>query len=125
MVLVLVKCKAGNVLYFLRQITQLHKLNTALVGKTGSDLALAEQLAVRQNVGMIDYSMLGKILVEGPDAESYLQRLCTNNVAITEGRVAYTLMLNERGGIESEITVARHSSDSFMVMSSISRTRRD
>ena len=89
------------------------------------DLALAEQLAVRQNVGMIDYSMLGKILVEGPDAESYLQRLCTNNVAITEGRVAYTLMLNERGGIESEITVARHSSDSFMVMSSISRTRRD
>ena len=66
---------------------------------------MAEQLAVRKNVGMIDYSMLGKILVEGPDAESYLQRLCTNNVAITEGRVAYTLMLNERGGIESEITV--------------------
>lgn len=89
------------------------------------DWAQAEQKAVREAVGLIDYTMLGKLMVEGPDAESFLQRICTNDMAIAEGRVAYTLMLNERGGIESDVTVARHGPESFMVMSSISHTRRD
>ena len=57
---------------------------------------------------MIDYSMLGKLMVEGADAEAFLQRVCTNNMAMPPGRVAYTLMLNPRGGIESDVTVARH-----------------
>ncbi|NKB28459.1 MAG: FAD-dependent oxidoreductase [Rhodobacteraceae bacterium] len=89
------------------------------------DAALAEQKAVREAVGMIDYTMLGKLIVEGADAEAFLQRLCTNDMALAPGRVAYTLMLNERGGIESDVTIARHGADSFMVMSSISHTRRD
>ncbi|WP_166418920.1 GcvT family protein [Cochlodiniinecator piscidefendens] len=89
------------------------------------DYAQAEQKAAREDVAMIDYTMLGKLMVEGPDAESFLQRICTNNMAMPVGRVAYTLMLNERGGIESDVTVARHASESFMVMSSISHTRRD
>jgi len=74
---------------------------------------------------MIDYSMLGKLMVEGPDAEDFLQRIFTNDMSLPVGRVAYTLMLNERGGIESDVTVARHGKDVFMVMSSISHTRRD
>ncbi|MDG2339829.1 MAG: FAD-dependent oxidoreductase, partial [Paracoccaceae bacterium] len=89
------------------------------------DYAQAEQKAARNDVAMVDYSMLGKLMVEGPDAEAFLQRICTNNLAIPIGRVAYTLMLNDRGGIESDVTVARHGDHSFMVMSSISHTRRD
>ena len=89
------------------------------------DYAQAEQKAAREDVAMIDYSMLGKLMVEGADAESFLQRICTNDMAMKTGRVAYTLMLNERGGIESDVTVARHADDAFMVMSSISHTRRD
>ena len=89
------------------------------------DYAQAEQKAVREDVGMIDYSMLGKLMVEGSDALIFLQRLCSNDIDIPLGGVAYTLMLNERGGIESDVTVARHGADSFMVMSSISHTRRD
>jgi 4-methylaminobutanoate oxidase (formaldehyde-forming) len=89
------------------------------------DYAQAEQKAARQDVAMIDYTMLGKLMVEGTDAERFLQRICTNNMAMKLGRLAYTLMLNERGGIESDVTVARHSEDSFMMMSSISHTRRD
>ena len=89
------------------------------------DYALDEQRATREGVAMIDYSMLGKLMVEGPDSESFLQRTCTNNMAIAKGCVAYTLMLNERGGIESDVTVARHADDAYMVMSSISHTRRD
>ena len=87
--------------------------------------ALAEQSAARNSVGMIDYSMMGKLMVEGKDACSFLQRLCTNNMQIKNGRVAYTLMLNERAGIESDVTVARYDDDSYMVMSSISRAQRD
>jgi len=76
-------------------------------------------------VGVIDYTMLGKLMVEGRDAENFLQQICTNNMALRVGRVAYTLMLNDRGGIESDVTVARHGPEAFMVMSSISHTRRD
>ncbi|NVO56626.1 FAD-dependent oxidoreductase [Rhodobacteraceae bacterium B1Z28] len=89
------------------------------------DYAIEEQKAAREQVAMIDYTMLGKLMVEGRDAERFLQRICTNNMALKTGRVAYTLMLNERGGIESDVTVARHADDSFMMMSSISHTRRD
>ena len=89
------------------------------------DHAQAEQRAARENVALFDYSMLGKLIVEGPDAESFLQRLCTNDMAIPVGGVIYSLMLNERGGIESDITVTRHDHASFMVMSGISHTRRD
>ena len=87
--------------------------------------ALEEQNAARNAVGMIDYSMMGKLMVEGNDAESFLQRMCTNNMQIKNGRIAYTLMLNERAGIESDVTVARYDDHSFMVMSSISRAQRD
>lgn len=89
------------------------------------DYARAEQKAAREDVVMIDYSMLGKLMVEGKDAESFLQRVCTNKMAMKAGRIAYTLMLNERGGIESDVTVARHGNEAFMVMSSITHTRRD
>ncbi len=89
------------------------------------DYALAEQRAAREAVAMIDYSMLGKIMVEGKGAENFLQRVCTNNMAMRNGRIAYTLFLNERGGIESDVTVARYDQDRFMVMSSISHTLKD
>ncbi len=89
------------------------------------DFSLNEQRAARERVAIIDYSMLGKIMIEGSDAEDFLQRLCTNDMAISCDRVTYTLILNERGGIESDATVARYDTDRFMLMSSISRTRRD
>jgi len=87
---------------------------------TWFDHAQAEQKAAREGVGIIDYSMLGKTMVEGRGAEAFLQRVCTNDMALAPGRVAYSLMLNERGGIESDVTVSRHADDAFMVMSSIS-----
>jgi len=89
------------------------------------EYALDEQRAARERVAIVDYSMLGKISVEGAGAEAFLQRVCTNNMAMACGRIVYTLFLNERGGIESDVTVARYADDHFMVMSSIARTRRD
>ncbi|MGI9488203.1 MAG: hypothetical protein ACR2RF_20445 [Geminicoccaceae bacterium] len=51
--------------------------------------------------------MLGKLMVESAAAESFLQRFCTNDMAMAGDRVVYSLMPNERGGIESNVTVAR------------------
>ena len=87
--------------------------------------AQAEQQAVRQGVGLMDYSMLGKLLVEGADAERFLQRVCSKDMAVANDQVTYTLLLNERGGVESDATVARFSEQQYMLMSSMARTRRD
>ena len=46
-------------------------------------------------------------LVQGRDAEAVLQRVCANNVAVQPGRIVYTQWLNERGGIEADVTVTR------------------
>lgn len=89
------------------------------------EYAQAEQRAAREAVAIIDYSPMGKTEVTGKDAESFLQRMCTNNMAMAPGRLAYTLMLNEDGGIETDMTVARHAPDRYVVTSSTGRRRRD
>ena len=65
---------------------------------------------------MIDYSMLGKLIVEGGGALNFLQRVCTNDIDMPVGRVIYTLMLNERGGIESDLTVVRTGESSYYLV---------
>ena len=78
----------------------------------------AEHQAIRENVGLVDLSPFCKISVEGADAEQVLQRICSNNVAVRPGRVVYTQWLNERAGIEADVTVARLSETSYLVMTS-------
>ncbi|MDX3925008.1 MAG: FAD-dependent oxidoreductase [Shinella sp.] len=75
-----------------------------------------EHLAVRNGVGLFDMTSFGKIRVEGRDALSFLQRLCANQVDVERGRIVYTQMLNERGGIESDLTVTRLSETAFFLV---------
>ncbi|MEO3476277.1 FAD-dependent oxidoreductase [Phaeobacter sp. CAU 1743] len=67
----------------------------------------AEHRAVRENVGMYDMSSFGKIRVEGPDAESFLNHICGANMSVPVGKIVYTQFLNARGGIEADVTVTR------------------
>ncbi len=67
----------------------------------------AEHRAAREAVAVFDQTSFSKFLLEGRDAESVLQRLCANDVAVPPGKVVYTGMLNERGGYESDLTVTR------------------
>ncbi|MEM7564326.1 MAG: FAD-dependent oxidoreductase [Pseudomonadota bacterium] len=78
----------------------------------------AEHEAIRNDAGFIDLSPFCKIQVEGADAESKLQRICTNQIAVEPGRVVYTQWLNERAGIEADVTVARLDEMRFLVMTS-------
>ncbi len=76
----------------------------------------AEHRAVRENVGLFDQSSFGKFVVEGPDAEAALDRICANDIAVPVGRVVYTQWLNARGGIEADVTVTRESETRFLVV---------
>jgi glycine cleavage system T protein len=76
----------------------------------------AEHMAVREDVGLFDMSSFGKIRVEGRDACAFLQRMCGNDVDVEVGQLVYTQMLNQRGGIESDLTVTRLSETAFLMV---------
>ncbi|RWN42334.1 MAG: FAD-dependent oxidoreductase [Mesorhizobium sp.] len=75
-----------------------------------------EHLAVRNGVGLFDMTSFGKIRVEGRDARHFLQRLCANDMDVAPGKIVYTQMLNQRGGIESDLTVSRLSETAFFLV---------
>lgn len=87
--------------------------------------AAAEHNAVRTGVAMFDQSSFAKFLVQGRDAEPVLQRICANDVAVPVGRIVHTQWLNERGGIEADLTVTRFSDTVFMVVTSAACGVRD
>ncbi|NRB21032.1 MAG: FAD-dependent oxidoreductase [Rhodobacteraceae bacterium] len=76
----------------------------------------AEHRAVRENVGMYDMSSFGKIRVEGPDAEAFLNYVCGANLSVPLGKIVYTQFLNARGGIEADVTVTRLSETVYLVV---------
>jgi len=76
----------------------------------------AEHMAIRQSVGLFDMTSFGKIRVEGRDACAFLQRVCANDLNVPAGRIVYTQMLNQRGGIECDLTVTRLSETVFYLV---------
>ena len=76
----------------------------------------AEHRAVRSNVGMYDMSSFGKICVDGPDAEAFLNRICGADVSVPVGKIVYTQFLNMSGGIEADVTVTRLLETRFIVI---------
>ncbi len=87
-------------------------------------LQAAEHRAVREAVGVLDMSVMAKILVQGRDAEAVLNWVSANNVAVEPGRLVYTQWLNDAGGIEADLTVTRLAEDRFLVVSTDTIHRR-
>src|SRR4051812_2851558 len=75
-----------------------------------------EMKACRERAALFDLSTYAKFLVQGPTALEGLQQLCTSNVDVAVGRVVYTLLCNERGGIEMDPTVTRLGEDRFLIL---------
>ncbi|MGL6109842.1 MAG: FAD-dependent oxidoreductase, partial [Rubrivivax sp.] len=86
---------------------------------------IAEQRATREAVALYDQTSFGKLLLQGRDALSVLQRLCANQIDIDTGRMVYTAMLNERGGFESDLTVIRLAAERFLVVTGSAQPVRD
>jgi len=80
------------------------------------DNVAEEHRAVRSGVGMYDMSSFGKLRVEGADAEAFLNRVCGADMRVPTGKIVYTQFLNNRGGIEADVTVTRLSETSFLVV---------
>jgi 4-methylaminobutanoate oxidase (formaldehyde-forming) len=85
----------------------------------------AEHHAVRNGAGLLDMSAFGKFRVEGPDAEAVLQHISANDIAVEPGRIVYTQWLNEKGGIEADLTITRLGEASFLVVTSATCVTRD
>jgi sarcosine oxidase subunit alpha len=85
-------------------------------GESEHAAVIREVKAVRNAVGMIDYSPLGKILVHGPDAATLLQRLYANNVkTLKPGFCRYGLMLGEDGVVMDDGVLTRWDEHTFQV----------
>ncbi len=85
----------------------------------------AEHRACREAVALFDQSSFVKYLFKGRDAERILNRVCANNISVPVGKVVYTQWLNERGGIEADLTVTRVGELSFMIVTSATQQTRD
>ena len=81
-------------------------------------LVAREHHAVRETVGVLDMSLMAKLMVQGPHAADVLQRLSANDVAREAGRVVYTQWLDPKGGIVADVTVTRLDHDRFVVVAS-------
>ncbi|GJF26225.1 FAD-dependent oxidoreductase [Streptomyces sp. HO565] len=80
-----------------------------------SPIAAAEARATRGKVALYDMTPLRRLEVTGPGALDFLDRMTTNNLRKKPGAVTYTLLLDEAGGIRSDLTVARLAPDRFQV----------
>ncbi|MDA8554686.1 FAD-dependent oxidoreductase [Luminiphilus sp.] len=85
----------------------------------------AEHRAVREGVALFDQSSFAKFRLEGRDAARVLSPVCANDIDVAPGRVVYTQWLNERGGIEADLTVTRLGEDVFMIVSAAETEVRD
>ena len=75
-----------------------------------------EHEAFRERVGIIDMTSFGKIEVAGPGALPLLERVADNRIDRPVGSVVYTQFLNDRGGIEADVTVTRLADSRFRVV---------
>ena len=77
------------------------------------------------NCAFFDQSSFAKYSVEGRDAVKVLNRVSAANVDVEPGRVVYTQWLNERGGIEADLTVTRLEENKFLVVTGAAPQTRD
>jgi 4-methylaminobutanoate oxidase (formaldehyde-forming) len=94
-------------------------------GRHWSPAIGAEHRACREAAALFDETSFAKIEVSGAGAAELLERLCDNRVVRDVGRITYTQMLNARGGVECDFTVARLAEDRFSIVTGTAFGRHD
>jgi sarcosine dehydrogenase len=84
-----------------------------------------EHKAAREAAVLIDQTSFAKFLLQGPEAESALSHIAANRVDRPVGSLIYTQMLNDKGGIEADVTVVRLSYDSYYIVTGTGFATRD
>jgi 4-methylaminobutanoate oxidase (formaldehyde-forming) len=85
----------------------------------------AEHQAVRRNVALFDQTSFAKFEISGPQACTFLNRLCTADMDVPVGRIVYTQCLNEQGGIEADVTVTRLEDERYLYVTGAACRVRD
>ncbi|MGK2881265.1 MAG: FAD-dependent oxidoreductase [Mycobacterium sp.] len=85
----------------------------------------AEHHAVRTDVGVVDQSSFSKFDISGAGALRLLQRVAGADMDTPIGKVTYTQLLNERGGIEADVTITRLAEDHFYLVTGSGFGRHD
>ncbi|MCI1859135.1 MAG: glycine cleavage system aminomethyltransferase GcvT [Sporolactobacillus sp.] len=87
---------------------------------------LKEHMAVRSKVGLFDVSHMGEIIFTGEDALNNLQRLLTNDFAkMAPGRIKYSLMCYENGGVVDDLLVYKISKEKYLVVVNAANRQKD
>ena len=81
-----------------------------------SPVVYTEHRAVRERVGMLDLTPFAKLDVTGSDSLDSLQRITSNDLDRPPGKITYTSMLTEQGGIKCDLTVTRLEADRFLII---------
>ena len=84
-----------------------------------------ETINARKKVGLFDFSTFSKFELKGEKTHSDLQKICTANIKNEIGKSVYTHMLNEDGGIETDLTVVCIDKNHFRIVSSSATRERD
>ncbi|CAK0884956.1 unnamed protein product [Prorocentrum cordatum] len=87
--------------------------------------AAAEHRACRSEAAVFDTSSFAKLLVVGDDAAACLSALCANEIRGRAGFATYTQMLNERGGIEADVTVREVAPGQWLLLTGTDKGVRD
>jgi aminomethyltransferase len=87
---------------------------------------IAEHMAVRTAAGLFDISHMGEIFLTGPDALANIQKLMTNDCSgMPDGRVRYTLMCYEDGGVVDDLVVCRLAEERYLLVVNAANRHKD
>ena len=87
---------------------------------------ISEHLAVRNSVGIFDISHMGRVLIEGTDAERFLNHVITNDTSkLSASSALYSVMCTERGGIIDDFIIYRLDQQKFLMVSNASNREKD
>ncbi|MBY6142334.1 FAD-dependent oxidoreductase [Leisingera daeponensis] len=75
-----------------------------------------EHKAAREAAVLYDQTSFAKFALKGPDAQAAMNWICANDVNKPVGSLIYTQMLNDKGGIECDLTVGRVAHDEFYIV---------
>ena len=79
----------------------------------------------RENVGLFDLTPFSKYELKGETAHDELQKICTANIKKEIGKCTYTQMLNEDGGIETDLTVVCLGENNFRIITAAANREHD
>jgi len=89
------------------------------------DAVGTEHRAARERAALFDQSSFAKFKMSGRDALSALNWLAANNIDKPPGRVTYSQLLNDQGGIECDLTISRFDEDRFYIVTGTGFRTRD